>query len=198
MVELMLVRHGQTDWNLEGRYQGGTDVPLNATGRDQAERLADELATRRIDAIYSSPLRRAWETALLLARRHGLEVHPEPLLREIDLGAWEGMLATRIAEEYPELFGRWRRDPRGVRPPGGESIREVHDRAVAAIEGMVERHPGGTLCLVTHKTAMTVVRCHYLGLDLPTEMGRMPENANWERLVVEPRMQPDPCCSAAI
>ncbi len=195
---LILVRHGQTDWNLEGRYQGGADVPLNATGREQAKRLAAELATTRIDALYSSPLRRALDTALAVARGRGLEVRRDPRLREIELGEWEGMLSGRIAEGYPELHRQWVRDPRPVRPPGGESIREVHDRTIAAVEGMVAEHSGGTLCLVTHKVAMVVIRSHYLGLDLPEEMAKMPPNGGWERIELEVGPRPHPCCSAAL
>ncbi len=196
-ARLLLVRHGQTDWNLEGRYQGASEVPLNATGREQAERVAAELATRRIDAVYCSPLGRSLDTAWAIARRHGLEPRIDPRLREIDLGEWEGMLASRIAEEYPELHRRWLEDPRPVCPPGGETIREVHDRVISAVEEMVAKHHGATLCVVTHKTAVVVIRCHFLGLDLPTEMGKMPPNAACESLKVVLRPRGNPCCSAA-
>lgn len=202
-AKLVLVRHGQTDWNLEGRYQGGSDVPLNATGREQAERLAMELSASRYEAVYSSPLRRSLDTARAIAQGRGLEVYLDPRLKEIDLGEWEGMLATHIAAEYPELYRQWEKDPRLVRPPGGESIREVHDRAVAAVEEMVSKHPGGTLCLVTHKTAMVVIRSHYLGLDLREEMGKMPPNARWEvvEIAVSTSGAPgsgNPCCSVMV
>jgi broad specificity phosphatase PhoE len=195
-VELLLVRHGQTDWNLEGRYQGGVDVPLNAAGREQAEALATELSTRRIDVVYSSPLGRALDTAKAIAGRHGLEVRVDPRLQEIMLGEWEGMLVKRIAEQYPRLFQQWVEDPRLMRPPGGESIREVHDRAVAAVEEMTRRHPGSSLCLVSHKVTLMVVRTHYLGLDLPEELRRSFANGGWERLELVARPRGNPCCSA--
>lgn len=199
-VELLLARHGQTDWNLEGRYQGRSDVPLNAAGREQAARLAAALSSRRLDAVYSSTLSRCLDTARALAQRQGLEVCPDPRLNEIDQGEWEGVVATRIAETYPDLFRRWSEDPRTVRPPGGESIRQVHDRVISAIEEIVGTHPGGTVCLVTHKTAIVVARCHYRGLDLPEEMGKMPANAAWESLEIAPspgRSEVEiPCCSA--
>ncbi len=196
--EIILVRHGQTDWNLEGRYQGCADVALNAIGREQAELAAAGLSTRRIDALYSSPLSRALNTAEAIGRRQGLGVCVDPRLKEIDLGEWEGMLAERIAGAYPQLHRQWVEDPRPARPPGGESIREVHDRTIAAVEEMIRRHPGGTLCLVTHKTAMVVIRTHYLGLDLPEEMSKMPPNGAWERLEVVLRPRGSPCCSAAV
>jgi 2,3-bisphosphoglycerate-dependent phosphoglycerate mutase len=201
-TELLLVRHGQTDWNLEGRYQGKSDVALNEAGRRQAERIAEDLAARRIDAIYSSALSRSLETARAIAARHGLEAIPDPRLNEIDQGEWEGVVVTEIAERHPELFAQWGRDPRGVRPPGGESIREVHDRVIGAVEQIARRHPGGTVCLVSHKTAIVVIRSHYRGLDLPEQMGSMPGNASWESIEVEPRPLDEPapespCCSAA-
>ncbi|MHB1159171.1 MAG: histidine phosphatase family protein [Chloroflexota bacterium] len=197
-ITLILVRHGETDWNLEGRYQGSVDVPLNATGREQAEGVAVGLSGQRMDAVYSSPLCRALDTAIAIARRQGLEVRTDPRLKEIDLGEWEGMLTPRIAEGYPELHRQWTVDPRPVRPPGGETIREVHDRAIAAVEEMAVRHLGGTVCVVTHKTAMVVIRSHYLGLELPEEMGKMPPNGGWERLEVACRSWERPCCTAAV
>ncbi len=195
---LLLVRHGQTDWNLEGRYQGGADIPLNATGREQAERLAGELAGHGIDFVYSSPLSRALDTARAIARRSGTDLRTDPRLREMDLGEWEGMLSSRIAELYPQLFRQWREDPRPIRPPGGESIRELHDRVVAVVEEIVRRHPGRTICLVTHKVSMVVIRTHYLGLELPVEMARPLPNTEWERLETIVRPGQSPCCSAAI
>ncbi len=193
---LLLVRHGETDWNVEGRWQGSSEVPLNGTGREQAARVAEELALWPVDALYSSPLGRSMDTARTIGQRLRLEVRADDRLKEISLGQWEGMLSTRIAEEYPDLHRQWCLDPRPVRPPGGETLREVHDRVIAAVEGMADRHAGGTVCLVTHKTAMVVLRCHYLGLDLVEEMGRMPPNAACEVLEIEVGPRPWPCCSA--
>ncbi|MGI5837675.1 MAG: histidine phosphatase family protein, partial [Chloroflexota bacterium] len=174
MTRLLLVRHGQTDWNLEGRWQGASEVPLNAAGWRQAKEIADELAVQRVDAVYSSPLSRSYDTARLIAQRQGLGAAVDPRLKEINLGRWEGMLSGRIAEEYPELYRQWSEDPRPIRPPEGETIREVHDRAIALVEELVNSHPEGNICLVTHKTTIVVIRCHYLGLSLPEEMGIMP------------------------
>ncbi len=194
-VRLLLVRHGETDWNVEGRWQGSSEVPLNSAGREQAARIAEELALRPVDALYSSPLGRSMDTARSIGQRLRLEVRADDRLKEISLGQWEGMLSTRIAEEYPDLHRQWCLDPRPVRPPGGETLREVHDRVIAALEEMADRHVGQTLCLVTHKTAIVVLRCHYLGLDLAVEMGRMPPNAACELLEIEVGPHPWPCCS---
>ena len=200
-TELLLVRHGQTDWNLEGRYQGRSDVALNEAGRKQAEWVAEDLAGRWIDAVYSSSLRRSLHTARAIAHPHGLEPRVDPRLDEINQGDWEGVVVSEIAERYPELFLQWGRDPRAVRPPGGESIREVHDRVIDAVQEIALRHSGGTVCVVTHKTAIVVIRSHFRGLDLREEMSRMPGNATWEsvEVTVEPSEVKVPrarCCSA--
>jgi len=196
-TRLLLVRHGQTNWNLEGRYQGGIDVPLNLQGQTRSEALAEELSVERIDVVYSSPLSRAVDTARPIARKHGLDVRIEPDLREIELGEWEGMPATVIAERYPELFRQWVEDPRPVRPPGGESILELHDRVIAAVDRIIRLHPGKRICLVTHKVTLVIIRTHFLRLDLPEEMRRPFPNGTWEWLDVLEMPRGNPCCSAA-
>lgn len=197
-MRLLLVRHGQTDWNLEGRYQGRVDVPLNGAGLEQAAQLARDLEELRIDLLVSSPLQRTLDTAGAIARGRGLDVRPDSRLREINLGEWEGQLSTEIAADYPELFPRWSSDPGSVRPPGGESIAEVHDRAIPALEELAAANSGRTVCVVAHKVVMVVVRCHYLGLDLREEMGRMPANGRWEEIDLLPRPPLSGCCSASI
>ncbi|HEX2924015.1 MAG TPA: histidine phosphatase family protein [Chloroflexota bacterium] len=196
-MRLLLVRHGQTDWNLDGRYQGRVDVPLNGAGLEQAALLARDLAGRQIDLLISSPLRRAMDTAGAIAEARGLEVRSDPRLREINLGEWEGQLSTKIAEDYPKLFPRWISDPGTVRPPGGETIAEVHDRVIPALEELAVANPGRTVCVVVHKVVMVVVRCHYLGLDLREEMGRMPANGRWEEMEIFSKTRLRDCCSAS-
>ncbi len=186
-MRLLLVRHGQTDWNLEGRYQGRVDVPLNGAGREQAAQLARDLADRQIDLLVSSPLQRALDTARAIARGRDLGVRVDPRFREINLGEWEGRLSTEIARDYPDLFPFWLSDPGTVRPPGGETIAEVHDRVIPALEELATANPGRTLCLVAHKVVMVVIRCHYLRLDLREEMGRMPANGRWEEMDIVAR-----------
>lgn len=193
---MLLVRHGQTDWNLDGRYQGRADVALNETGQDQAEQLARELAGQPIDLVVSSPLKRSMDTALAIARGRGLAVRTDPRFREINLGEWEGQLSTEIAVRYPALHQRWIDDPGSTRPPGGETIAEVHDRVIPAVEELGAGNSGRMICVVTHKVIMVVIRCHYLGLDLREEMGRMPGNARYEEISLKPRPAAPNCCSS--
>lgn len=134
MTTLLLVRHGETDWNAEHRWQGHTDVPLNDRGRAQARRLAEELAAQAPAAVYASDLSRAVETAEIVARRLGLDVVTDPDLREMNVGSWEGL--TR-----DEIEGRvWDGEPR-----------EAHAaRVLAAIGRIAERHPWERVLVVAH------------------------------------------------
>ncbi|MBI3763708.1 MAG: histidine phosphatase family protein, partial [Chloroflexi bacterium] len=111
MTRLWLIRHGETDWNVEGRWQGQTDPPLNESGRAQAEALAAQLAGIRIEAIYSSDLQRAHTTARIIARGLGLPVRLDARWREIDQGEWEGLLVTEVAARYPDELAARRSDP---------------------------------------------------------------------------------------
>jgi broad specificity phosphatase PhoE len=139
---VLLARHGETDWNRDGRWQGWADPPLNDLGRRQAAELAARLRGTRLDAVYSSDLRRAHETAALVAAEHGLPVVADPELREIDVGSWSGL--TR--PEIDERFG-------GVRPDG--ETREQHAARVrAAAARIAAAHPGGRILLVTHGGTM--------------------------------------------
>src|SRR5512142_1067190 len=130
MTSLWLVRHGQTDWNLEGRYQGQSDVPLNATGLSQAAVFAASLDGQRFDALYSSDLARAYQTAEVIANKVGLPVQTDPRLREINQGEWQGRTLTEIKSIYIESAQAKRVtiDPVTARAPGGESVCEVSQR----------------------------------------------------------------------
>ena len=127
-----LVRHGQTDWNLAGRYQGQSDVPLNENGRAEAHALAKQLQEQPFIAIYTSDLKRAKETAEIIGVFLRLPVILEPRLREINQGEWEGQLVEVIQARYAALWERRTVDPAGVRPPGGETVGEVARRVHAA------------------------------------------------------------------
>jgi probable phosphoglycerate mutase len=156
MRELLLARHGQTDWNLAHRVQGHTDTPLNAVGRAQARTLADSLAAPSLVAVYSSDLSRAYETAIAVARVHGLEVTVDRDLREKNFGSWEGLTDTEIADRFPDAVrGRW---------GDGETTEEVAERAVAAIERIRRRHPVGRVLVVSHGGALRAILDH-LGVE---------------------------------
>jgi alpha-ribazole phosphatase len=161
MTRLILIRHGQTDWNLAGRYQGQSDLPLNERGREQALEIAHSLAGSVMSAIYASDLARARDTAQVLACAAGLEVQLDPRLREINQGEWEGMLFADIQARYPQELKRRRESPLGFAPPGGETVQEVKERVLSAVQQIVRSHPDQTVAIVSHGLALAVVRAHY-------------------------------------
>ena len=170
MKKLILVRHGLTDWNENGRLMGRSDVELNASGRSQAERVAQALAPRVIDAIYSSPQVRARQTAAPLAgaAEHDTEndkdIVVEPDFDEVWLSdAWKGKKLTELRGD--EDLERIIEDPT-YRSDAIEPIAEVQARTVAACERLRERHPRGTVVVVSHGDPLRVIVAHYLGLDL--------------------------------
>lgn len=176
MTTLHLIRHGQTDWNLAGRYQGQADVPLNDCGRAQASLLAARLAGARFDAIFSSDLSRALETARALAALTGLPVHTDRRLREIHQGEWEGMLIHDIRDGYPERFARAQVDPLLPRAPGGESVGQVAGRMSSAADEIARAHPGGTVLLVSHGLAIAALYCLARRLPLSEAYSHIPDN----------------------
>lgn len=178
MTRLVLVRHGQTDWNLEGRYQGHTDLSLNNTGRAQASILTEELKGWSFKAIYSSDLRRASETADIIARGFDLDVQLEPRLREVNLGEWEGMLVNDIVASYPDEWERRRRDPVHSRPPGGESASELSVRVSAAVDEIARRYAPGPVLVVSHGLALAAVLCRAQGIRLTQIFNIAVDNAH--------------------
>lgn len=177
MLELWLVRHGQTDWNIDGRIQGQSDVPLNAAGRAQAQALARELADVPFTAVYSSDLERARETAKIIAAPHCLPVKIDVRLREINQGEWEGLNLIDIRERYDWEYRHNQSYSPDFRPPGGESAREVAERVQAAIEDIHKEHPNGAVLVVTHGLAAATVACRVKGVDLDQVRAMIPNNA---------------------
>lgn len=167
MTRLLLTRHGRTAWNAERRYQGHTDIPLNAEGRHQVQRLAERLRSETIDAMYVSDLRRAWETAEAIAAPHDLSIRPEPRLREICFGRWEGKTHEQIKQHDAESLARWFDDPMHASPPGGETLAQAASRVGAAYDDILERHPEETVALVAHGGTLRLLLC--LGLGVPPE-----------------------------
>ena len=164
MATVILARHGETDWNRENRFQGHADPPLNATGRTQSAELAADLAGEPIARVYTSPLRRASETAAIVAERLGLEVESLELLREIDVGGWSGLTRDEVAVRFPDEYARWlERSPHGFE--NGETYEQLAARVVPAIEELAERHPSETLLVVTHGGPSRVMQAHAAGID---------------------------------
>jgi probable phosphoglycerate mutase len=148
VTTILLARHGETDWNRENRFQGHADPPLNETGRAQAAQLAAVLAAEPLAAVYSSPLRRAFETAQILAAPHGLEPVPVDALREVDVGSWEGLTRAEIEERFPEQFARWRGYEAGWED--GESYEEMSRRVIAGLLELATAHEGERILAVSH------------------------------------------------
>lgn len=161
-----LVRHGESAWNAQGRYQGRLDAPLSEMGLRQADLLARRLASVRLDAVYSAPLQRARVTAERIAAPHGLSVTDEPRLTEVDHGEWNGMLRSDVESRYPELARLWRESPDKVRMPGGESLADVRRRATAALDAIVLAHPNQAVLAVSHHVVLKVVLGTFLGMGL--------------------------------
>jgi len=159
---IFLVRHGATDWNINKRAQGHADIDLNAEGYRQAVTAAQELGHLQIDAVYSSDLKRALDTAQPIASAHGLEVNLDKRLREIDQGEWEGLTVDEIMERWPDLWGPARHY--NARP-GGESPQQVRDRALAAIEDVVASHPDECVVVVSHGGTIRWLSAEALGYD---------------------------------
>jgi 2,3-bisphosphoglycerate-dependent phosphoglycerate mutase len=164
VTELILARHGETDWNRENRFQGHADPPLNALGRGQSAELAETLAGEGLARVYTSPLRRAAETAEIVARRLGLDIEPLEPLREIDVGAWSGLTRDEVAARFPESYARWLdQGPLGYEE--GETYEQLEARVVPAIRGLAERHPSETILIVTHGGPTRVMQAHAAGID---------------------------------
>lgn len=171
MTELHLIRHGQTDWNVAGRYQGQADIPLNAAGLAQARALAQTLAGQRFDALYSSDLQRAYQTAQAIAAVVGLPIHTLRGLREIHMGAWQGMLLTEVSQGYTQ-----NRSPHS-KPEGGESVVQVAARLALAADAICRAHPEGRVLVVSHGLALATLICQAQGIPLEQVYQHIPDNA---------------------
>jgi broad specificity phosphatase PhoE len=156
MTRILLVRHGETDWNLNRRLQGHADRPLNDTGREQAHALAAELAQEPLEAVYSSDLKRALDTAQIIAAARGLEVTALPELRERHFGTWEGLTDEEIHGRFPEAA-------EGVLGDG-ETREEMDRRVLATLERIAQEHPAGTVLIVSHGGPLRSVLRH-CGVD---------------------------------
>jgi broad specificity phosphatase PhoE len=177
MTSLCLVRHGQTNWNVEGRWQGFADQPLNLTGLAQATQVATELAGYHFDAIYSSGLARAHATAQAIAQNHNMPVLSDHRLREINMGEWEGQLGVDIPALYPKEWAERLYSPLTSRPPGGESLIDLSKRVLPAINELVARHPTGPVLVVSHGLALAVFLCQVDAIPLDQAYDHIPKNA---------------------
>ena len=175
MTTLILVRHGETDWNAERRWQGHSDPKLNDAGREQARRLAGELA--RVDALYSSDLARARETAEIVARTIGVEVRFDERLRERGFGAWEGLTMEEIESSYPDDQRRWLAGT-GPGARDAEPFEAFAERVGSFVDEIGQRHAGEEVLVVAHGGTIRVVHALAAGLDYVQDHRSIPAVAN--------------------
>lgn len=150
MMRLILVRHGQTEWNANGRYQGQSNVALSELGRSQAECLAENFPVQRLDAIYSSDLDRARETAECVGRKFGVPVCLESAFRELSFGDWEGLTYKEISTRWPEEANKLFTAPDALKIPNGELFQELQKRALAKIAVICKEHNDKTVAVFAH------------------------------------------------
>lgn len=166
-MHLFLIRHAQTKNNHDGRYQGSTDAPLNETGELQAKEIAERLADKKFDAIYSSDLKRSLQTAEFVAKKHNLQIKQDERLREISFGDWEGMSYDEIKKVSPDLLEKWIDDPANISPPNGETLKQLASRVTSAIDEIKANYKAEeTVLLVTHAGVIRTLLCTVLGVDL--------------------------------
>ena len=178
-MRINLVRHGETEWNRVRRFQGRIDLPLNQEGRKQARALAFALKNKPFMAIYTSPLIRASETARLIKVFHpSVPIFEEKGFIEMDLGEFDGMKVQDWAEQYPDIQKVWNENPASVKMPGGESLKEVQDRAKKTLERITRIHsPDDTILISSHNFVNLTILCDLLKIPLNRFRELRQENA---------------------
>jgi broad specificity phosphatase PhoE len=186
VTTVYLARHGESDWNAANRFQGHTDRPLTAAGRRQAEALADELAaSASLSAVYSSPLRRALDTAAVVGGRLGLTQVEVEDLREVDVGGWTGLSRSEVELRHPDAFKRWLEGGEGW--DDGESLTDMSMRVIRALERLAQAHPDEEILLVSHGGPIRAIHAAAAGMDLyeHRKRHRVEPNAQLSRVAVE-------------
>ncbi len=181
-MRLIIVRHGETFYNAQGRLTGQSDVPLNSLGERQALALRDCLATERLDVIVTSDLERTRLTAKAIAQNHDLHVQEDSDLRELAFGEWEGCTFDEVQANNTELASHWRTDPIEYAPPGGETVAQLRDRCARAIHRWQALYPEASVVWVTHGGLIGVLLCHVLGIDLKRRWQFRHDNASISEL----------------
>ena len=164
MTQIMLVRHGETEWNVGEIFRGRIDIGLNETGIKQTELLAEYLSHLPLEAIYSSPLKRALKTAEMIADYHKLGVEIAPGLIDFNFGEWQGLPHQEVKDKYKGIYAKWINSPDQVKIPAGESLNDVRERALDVVNNVVARYEGRVV-LVSHRVVNKVLICALLGLD---------------------------------
>jgi alpha-ribazole phosphatase len=163
-MRVILVRHGQTDWNENGVFRGRIDVGLNKNGIKQAELVGEALRQVALDAIYSSPLSRAMDTAAAIAMQHGLEVNIHKAFNDMNFGDWQGLTRPDVEKQYPDQFQIWLTAPQKARIPKGETLTQVRRRLLSGLASLHKLYSEDTVVIVSHGLTNKVLLCAMLGL----------------------------------
>jgi broad specificity phosphatase PhoE len=164
MAKLILARHGETVWNVEKIYRGRADVNLDEVGIKQAELLGKYLSNWKLEAIYSSPVKRSLDTANIIARYQKIGVYTAEGLIDFDYGEWQSLPEQEVTRLYPALLDEWHNNPHKVKMPGGESLEDVRRRAIEVVNDVLSKYQGSVV-LVSHRVVIKVLICSLLGLD---------------------------------
>jgi broad specificity phosphatase PhoE len=185
VTTILLARHGESDWNRAKRWQGWADRPLTARGREQAHELARRLEETELDAVYSSDLARARETAEIVARAKGVTITTTPDLREVDVGSWSGLTRAEAEARFPEAYARWLSGGEGW--DDGEAYEEMSKRVLRAVMTIAEHHPGQRVLAVAHGGSIRGIHAAALGVDVHTyrRIQRVEPNATLSAVCVE-------------
>jgi broad specificity phosphatase PhoE len=176
VTTIFLARHGESDWNAANRFQGHSDRPLTDLGLRQAEALAEAVEAEHVEAIYSSPLIRALETAKIVAARTGIEVVEDEDLREVDTGGWSGLSRQEVQERFPDGFERWISGGTGWED--GESYEDMAARSLEAVRRIAEAHPGGRVLVISHGGPIRAIQAAANGMDIHTYRRLKPVEPN--------------------
>lgn len=185
---IYLIRHGECAGNREGLFRGRYDFPLNEVGIEQARSLAEELKGVHFDAVYSSPLSRALETAKAICEGRGIEPIVEQGFNNIHLGSWEGKPKKEIAEKFPKEFRLWRTEPEKLRMQGAETLEKVQTRAVKALARITEERMGEWLAVLTHRAVIKPLIAGILGIPAPYFWKLHPETASYSIIEHTPQL----------
>lgn len=166
-MRMIIVRHGESEWNRIHRYQGQLDAPLSELGVRQAEALAERLRTEQIDCFYTSPLQRCSHTTEIISALHpGVSVHQEPALMEIHHGEWQGKYAEEVTAQFSEGLNEWRKYPMRSQMPGGESFTNIYKRSIAFKERMLAAHQEQTIAVITHDVVIKILVADVLDMNM--------------------------------
>jgi broad specificity phosphatase PhoE len=176
-TKLIVIRHGETDWNPIHRIQGWIDTDLNDNGIRQMEELAGRLNNEKIDVIYTSVLKRGYRSAEIINRCHNAPVIKEKDLSELNQGEWQGQLVSELEIRF-EAYRRWQKNPMDVTPPGGEHITRFADNVIRKMKEIINGYRGKNICVVSHEVTNAVLRCYFNNIDLSHIWNHCPANTD--------------------